>query len=155
MEISLLAEHRQYASEIASWYFDEWASKVPNVTIKMVQKDIDLKAKNTKFPFSLVAHENGKLIGTLELKIRENKKHPEYEHWIGGVYVSAPRRGSGIAKTLINRAKEITIDNGVTSLYLQCESHNVDLYVGQRFRPIHQSSSNNVETTIMVWRTAT
>ncbi|HCG9147192.1 GNAT family N-acetyltransferase [Vibrio parahaemolyticus] len=155
MEISLLAEHRQYVSEIASWYFDEWASKVPNVTIEMVRSDIDLKAANTKLPFSLVAHENGELIGTLELKIRENKKHPEYEHWIGGVYVPTPRRGIGIAKALINKAKKIAVDNGVTSLYLQYESHNVDLYVGQGFRPLHQSSSNNLQTTIMVWCTAT
>ena len=40
MEISLLAEHRHYASVIANWYFDEWASKVPNVTIEMIQNDI-------------------------------------------------------------------------------------------------------------------
>ncbi|NAX32511.1 GNAT family N-acetyltransferase [Vibrio sp. V37_P2S8PM304] len=155
MEISLLAEHRQYVSEIASWYFDEWASKVPNVTLEMVRSDIDLKAENTKFPFSLVAHKSGELIGTLELKIRENQKHPEYEHWIGGVYVPTPRRGCGIAKALINKAKKIAVDNGVTSLYLQCESHNVDLYVGQGFRPLHQSSSNHLQTTIMVWYAAT
>ncbi|MFD2177895.1 GNAT family N-acetyltransferase [Veronia pacifica] len=149
MEISPLAEHRQYASVIANWYFDEWASKVPNVTIEMVQSDIDLKASNTEIPCSLVAHENGELVGTLELKIREDKQHPEYEHWIGGVYVPTLKRGRGIAKALICKSKDTAIDNDVSCLYLQCESHNVGLYTGLDFRPLHQSDSNNIQTTIM------
>jgi putative hydrolase of the HAD superfamily len=151
MDISLLAEHRHFVPEIAGWYFDEWASKVPNVNIEMVLHDIEYKAANTELPFSLVAHEKGKLIGTLELKFRENKNHPEYIHWIGGVYVPMAKRGKGIAKALINRAKQIAVENGVDELYLQCESHNIDLYIRQGFRSLHQSNNNSFQTTIMVW----
>ncbi|MGP8305329.1 hypothetical protein [Vibrio sp. YIC-376] len=45
-------------------------------------EDIALKASNTGIPLSIVAHKNGNLIGTLELKFRENKNYPEYEHWL-------------------------------------------------------------------------
>ncbi|MCF7484202.1 GNAT family N-acetyltransferase [Vibrio sp. J1-1] len=155
MEISLLADHQQYVSKIANWYFDEWASKVPNVTVEMVQNDIGLKASNTGIPFNLVAHEHGELIGTLELKLRENKNYPEYEHWVGGVYVPISKRGNGVAKALLNKAKEIAVKHGVARLYLQCENHNVGLYNGQGFKALHQSTSNNLETTIMVWCAAT
>tara|TARA_Y100001956_G_C3981235_1_gene125197 strand:- start:41 stop:526 length:486 start_codon:yes stop_codon:yes gene_type:complete len=155
MEISLLAEHPHEVSKIASWYFREWASKVPNVTEKMVQEDIALKATNKAMPLSIVAHENGSLVGTLELKFRENKNYPEYVNWVGGVYVPEEYRGNGVAKKLLNEAKKIAVDFGVKALYLQCESKNVGLYLGQGFTSLHQSTSNKVETTIMVWHAAT
>jgi putative hydrolase of the HAD superfamily len=155
MEISLLADHPHEVSKIARWYFEEWASKVPNVTEEMVREDIALKASNKEIPFSIVAHKNGNLLGTLELKFRENKNYPEYEHWLGGVYVPAECRGNGIAKVLLNEAKEIAANHGVKKLYLQCESHNVGLYSGQGFKALHQSTSNHLETTIMVWCAAT
>jgi len=155
MEISLLADHPHEASTIANWYYREWASKVATVTEDMVKEDIALKAANQEIPLSIVAHENGNLIGTLELKFRENKNYPDYVHWVGGVFVPEEYRGNGVAKTLLREAKNIAINFGVTALYLQCESHNLGLYIGQGFTPLHQSTSNGVETTVMVWRATT
>lgn len=152
MEISILADHPQDISKIASWYYDEWASNVPNVTEEMVREDIALKASNEELPLSIVAHKNGNLVGTLEVKFRENKNFPEYEHWIGGVYVPAEHRGNGIAKALLDKAKQIGVSKGIQRLYLQCESSNIGLYIGQGFEALHQSTSNQRETTIMVWQ---
>ncbi|MFD2175984.1 hypothetical protein [Veronia pacifica] len=44
-----------------------------------MQNDIKLKAANTEALCRLVARENGEPIGTLDLNIRENKKHPEHK----------------------------------------------------------------------------
>ncbi len=155
MEISLLADCPHEAPKIAKWYFEEWASHVPNVTEKMVLDDISQKASNRAVPMSLVAIENGILIGVLELKLRENTDYPEYEHWVGGVFVASKYRGKGIAKSLLTEAKKIATSFDLGLLYLQCESHNVGLYRGQGFDALHQSGSNGRETTIMVWRVAT
>ncbi|EKG9575577.1 GNAT family N-acetyltransferase, partial [Vibrio parahaemolyticus] len=70
-------------------------------------------------------------------------------------YVPAEHRGNGVAKKLLSEAKKIAVDFGVKALYLQCESKNVGLYLGQGFTSLHQSTSNQVETTIMVWHAAT
>jgi len=152
MDISLLADHPYDVSKIAEWYFYEWASHVPNVTQEMVHKKVKNKVSNRHIPLSLVAHDEGTLIGTLELKIRENKSYPEYEYWIGGVYVPLEHRRKGIAKKLINAAKEIAVSHGVTILHLQCETHNVDFYREQDFSVLHQSTHSHWDTTIMVWR---
>ncbi|MFB2862708.1 GNAT family N-acetyltransferase [Aeromonas sp. MdU4] len=155
MDISLLADHPYDVSKIAEWYFDEWASHMPNVTKEMVHEKIKHKVSNRDIPLSLVAYDEGTLVGTLELKIRENKNYPEYDHWIGGVYVPSEHRRKGIAKKLINTAKEIAVARGVLTLYLQCETHNVDFYREQGFNAIHQSTHGHWETTIMVWHAVT
>ncbi|MFM5412160.1 GNAT family N-acetyltransferase [Aeromonas veronii] len=98
MDISLLADHPHHVSKIVEWYFDEWASHVPGVTNEMVRKKVEVAALNRDIPFSLVAYDDRELVGTLELKIQENKNHPEYEFWIGGIYVPAVYRRKGIAK---------------------------------------------------------
>ncbi len=36
MDISLLADHPNYAPQIAKWYFDEWDPTAPNITEDMV-----------------------------------------------------------------------------------------------------------------------
>jgi putative hydrolase of the HAD superfamily len=151
MKISLLAEHPYEVSKIATWYFEEWASKIPNTTVEMVREDIARKAKNRDIPLNLVAHDKVNLVGTLELKLRENKHYPDYKYWVGGVYVPSEFRGNGIAKNLLNKAKEIAVSCGVVTLYLECESHNVSLYSSQDFKALHQSTSHHRETIIMKW----
>ncbi|HHO2167815.1 MULTISPECIES: GNAT family N-acetyltransferase [Aeromonas] len=154
MEISLLADSPHEVSTIVDWYFDEWASHVPGVTKEMVRRKVESIALNRNFPFSLVAHDDRELVGTLELKIQENKNHPEYEFWIGGVYVPAAHRRKGIAKKMINVARDMAVSRGVATLYLQCETHNVDFYREQGFNAIHESNHGHWETTIMVWHAA-
>ncbi|MCP4324364.1 MAG: GNAT family N-acetyltransferase, partial [Alteromonadales bacterium] len=139
MDISLLADYPHEAPQIAKWYFEEWASHVPNVTEKMVLEDISQKASNRAVPMSLVAIENGIIFGVLELKLRENKHYPEYEHWVGGVFVASKCRGKGIAKRLITEAKIIASSFDIGQLFLRCESHRVGLSSGQGFAALYQS----------------
>lgn len=155
MEISLLADNPHEVSTIVDWYFDEWASHVPGVTKEMVRKKVKVTALNSDIPFSLVAHDGRELVGTLELKIQENKNYPEYEFCIGGIYVPAVHRRKGIAKKLMNVARNMAVFRGVATLYLQCETHNVDFYREQGFNAIHQSTHGHWETTIMVWYAVT
>ncbi len=42
---------------------------------------------------------------------------------------------------------------GIKSLYLQCEDHNIDLYIKHGFQAFHQATHNPVKTTIMVYQT--
>ncbi|PSW16884.1 GNAT family N-acetyltransferase [Photobacterium sanctipauli] len=155
MEISLLADHPDYAPKIAKWYFDEWAHIAPNITEDIVlEKVIEKSLNRDQIPLALVAREGGELVGVLELKIRENKNYPEYENWVGGVFTNPPNRGQGVAGQLLNKAKELAIDFGVKDLYLQCESFNIPLYLNHGFKALHQARHHDAETTIMVWHAA-
>ncbi|WP_252036431.1 MULTISPECIES: GNAT family N-acetyltransferase [Vibrio] len=104
---------------------------------------------------AFVAHIDGELAGVLEVKLHENKNFLEYENWIGGVFTNPKHRSQGIATKLINKAKEFAKKAGMPQLYLQCESFNVELYLNQGFKPLHQARHHEVATTIMVWEATT
>lgn len=152
MEISLLADHPHEVSKIAKWYFDEWGDSTPGITQEIVLEKVREKSINrNKIPMTIVAYIDGELVGALELKIRENKHYPEYENWIGGVFITPSHRGHGIANQLLDKAKKLAIELGVQRLYLQCESFNIPLYLKNGFTVLHQAQHHGIEITIMVW----
>lgn len=159
MKISLLADYPAEAAKIAKWYYDEWVRVTPNVTEEMVLEKVMEKSINRNtIPMALVVHINGVLVGVLELKIRENKDYPQYEHWVGGVFTHPCYRGQGIASALMTRAKELAVRMGVKTLYLQCESDTIPLYLKHGFKVLHQVQHDQhhaIETTIMEWEVAT
>ena len=156
MEVSFLADSPNEAIKIAQWYFDEWAYTVPNITLDMVHQKVLEKSKNrVDIPLMFIVRDEQELAGAAELKLRENKNYPEYEHWIGGIYVEPRHRGKGYSSILISQAKSHVTELGIKSLYLQCEDHNVDLYIKHGFQALHQATHNSVKTTIMVYQTGT
>ncbi len=153
MQVSFLSEQPQFVPTIAQWYFQEWASMVPDVTVQMVKDNVAKKSlSRDSVPTAMVAHDQHELLGAIELKLRENKHYPQYEHWIGGVFVAPEHRRKGIAKTLVNAAKKHAQQLGIDVVYLQCESHNVGLYQQLGFVSLHQAKHHDIETTIMHWQ---
>lgn len=151
LNISLLAQCPDEANNIAIWYYDEWAQHTPAVTLDMVLKNVREKAaNNSEFPMALVCHIDKVLVGALELKIRENKHYPDYEHWVGGVYTHSHYRGKGIASALLTRAKQQASAVGVHRLYLQCDHQLVSFYTQHGFTKLH-AAENDLSTSIMLW----
>jgi putative hydrolase of the HAD superfamily len=153
MRLSFLADNPSEAKIIAKWYFEEWGYTIPSITEKIVLEKVSLKSKNrVDLPLIITVYENKELVGVAELKFREHKDYPQYEHWLGGVYVKQSERGKGYAKAIVSKAKEHTMGLGVCSLYLQCEAHNKQLYLNQGFLPVHSAIHNGVKTTIMIFK---
>lgn len=153
MLVSVLADYPHYAKQIAEWYFSEWGSLVPGSTLESVENKVKERAvQGEHIPFGLVVHHQGELLAAADLKFRENTNYPEYEHWLGGVYVNPSYRGQGITRLLIERAKSEANRLGVEQLYLQCESHNIALYQKYGFTPLHTAKHHEADTTIMVWQ---
>ena len=155
-QVHFLADFPHESVLIAQWYFDEWAYTVPGVTPAQVREKVLLKANSRHaFPLSFVVHdENNDLVAVAELKIRENIHFPEYEHWLGGVYVDTSSRGKGYAAALVAHAQNHVFQLGIPKLFLQCEPHNEALYLKCGFRPLHKASHNGVQTIIMVWESS-
>ena len=152
MEISFLSEYPESTAEIAQWYYDEWAGPNPTTTVEQIALNIKKKAEsNYQIPLSFVAHNDNALIGVVELKFRENKNHPEYEHWLGGLFVKPECRGSGVCSSLINRVKQHSVLLELEKLYLQCEENLVPMYRKYTFRELHKAKHRDFETTIMCW----
>jgi len=107
MEISLLADNPQESKVIARWYYDEWASIAPDMTIGQIQEKVAKAINRDQVPLIVLAHQNNELVGVAELKFRENKNHPEYEHWLDGLFVTPDYRGQGISNLLIKKSKSM------------------------------------------------
>lgn len=72
MKISLLADHPHESKNIAQWYYDEWLSSIPNITIECISEKIDKSNNRTKVPLIILSHINKELAGVIELKFHEN-----------------------------------------------------------------------------------
>jgi putative hydrolase of the HAD superfamily len=151
MELSLLADHPHEIRKIAQWYYDEWLSAIPDITIDRISEKISQSGNRKKIPLFILAHINNQLAGVVELKFRENKNYPEYTHWLGGLFVNPSYRGNGISHILIKEAKKYAIKLGVVQLYLQCESYNIALYEKHNFSILHKANHGEIPVTIMLW----
>lgn len=149
MHFSCLADHKEAAERIAQWYFDEWGRKVLGVTKASILEKMQIMTKNRRdFPMILTIYDESKLVGAVELKFREHKDFPQYEHWLGGVYMRQDMRGRGYAKALLTKAIKHAESLGIKTLYLQCEPHNENFYRKLGFKPVHAAKHAGIQTTI-------
>ena len=148
--LELLADNIEAHKKIAKWYFDEWVSLVSDVSVEQVEVKLAEAVNRCSPPLMVLAKDAKRIIGAAELKTREMGIFPDYEFWIGGIYVDSEYRGKGIAKCLVSdivkRAKVI----GIHTLYLQTEDLTGGLYVGFGFKPIKVIEHKGYEVLVMV-----
>lgn len=155
MKIELLSKHQYWLPTIASWYVKEWGQ---TKDLEETQKEIEnLQAyrNENKVPLILVAFEKDTLLGVVQLKIREMTIYPNYQYWVGGVFVGKQYRNRGIAKLLvleaIKKARELHIDK----LYLQTENRSGGLYKELGWSAIEEVNYNGEDVVVMQKEIAT
>lgn len=153
MEVSFLADHPQESEKIAQWYYDEWAESGSKFSLDAIYENVREKSSSKHdFPLAFIVHETGELVGVAELKYRESKNYPEYEHWVGGVYVCPNNRNKGYSSALISRAKQHAASLCINLLYLQCDAVHIPLYTKHGFKVLRESEHFGDITTIMAWQ---
>ena len=150
MEYSLLADDPSAADTVVTWYFDQWCRDTGRYSEDFVRQQVVSSTNRDKAPLMVLAKAHGQLVGAAELKIREMANYPQYEFWVGGVYVDEPYRGQGIAAQLVREVMARARVAGIEQLYLQTEALTGGLYAGLGFRPLEQADSKGVQVVIMV-----
>ncbi|MBQ4814331.1 hypothetical protein A7985_18090 [Pseudoalteromonas luteoviolacea] len=144
-----LGEKPQYLPKIASWYFKEWCEQSGRYSQHEVMQKLEKALNQNSLPMSIVALRGDELVGVAELKFHEMDAYLEYEHWLGGVYVSPAARGENVAKDLvlylIDQAKRM----GIKTLYLQTEHLAGGLYSKLGFTPLFEADSKGVQVLVM------
>jgi RimJ/RimL family protein N-acetyltransferase len=153
MKVSLLADQKHFIPIIAQWYFNEWGRLTPSRSLEDIAIKVTVMAESRAAPpISFVLHDHDELLAVAELKFHEHPDFPNYKHWLGGVFVPADKRGQGysclILQHTLNHAKNL----GIPDLYLQCEQHNIDLYLKHDFEVIHRMNDKGVEKAVMALR---
>lgn len=136
LTLELLADNIGAHRKIARWYFDEWVSSASGVSIEQVEITLAEATNRHSPPLMVLAKEAERIVGAAELKTHEMDIYPDYEFWVGGVYVDVNYRGQGVGQCLVNdilnRAKAI----GIQTLYLQTEDLTGGLYTRFGFQPL-------------------
>ena len=149
MRLKLLADNFEAHKTVEKWYFDEWVSSIQNVTIDRVERKLAQSINRNVAPLMLLAKEDENIVGAAELKIREMDIYPDYEFWLGGVYVDEPARGRGIGKALVDGIVDCAKNAGISKLYLQTESLSGGLYLNCGFSPIESVAYKGRQVLVM------
>lgn len=151
MEIKSLSNNVDLISQVAGWYYDQWFELFSDIEKRDLEKAITSQVnRGSVIPHFYIMLEGENPIGVVELKYRENRNHPEYVHWLGGLYVHSSYRHQRVASRLIEHALLEASKFGVSELYLQCEKELVQFYKNFSFVHLHSSRHGDMETEIMV-----
>ena len=118
VDIEYLADHPDSIGILAGWLFDEWGHRSPDGTARGMVDTFKERLNRDKLPMALVALRENEPLGTVSLKLREVEIRPQYEHWLGALYVHEPHRGKGIGSLLIEAATKEANRLGISELYL-------------------------------------
>jgi GNAT superfamily N-acetyltransferase len=150
MEFLLLADEPSAAETVASWYFEQWCRATGRYTKEQVLAKVSAAINRNHAPMLILAKLDKELVGAAELKIREMEAYPDYEFWLGGVYVTSHARGYGVASALVNEALSRARAAGIKQLYLQTEDLTGGLYVRHGFVPLARVESKGTDVLVMV-----
>ncbi|WP_339858319.1 GNAT family N-acetyltransferase [Pseudohongiella acticola] len=149
MEIEYLADRPDAIDLVARWYVEEWGGSNSRLTLESVSRSLTSSMNRDSLPLMLLAVEQKRVVGAVELKIREMSIYPDKEHWLGGLYVDPACRGSGIGRQLIKRAIALASTLGVSMLYLQTERLDGGVYASLGWKPYEQVSNKGIDVLIM------
>ncbi len=116
--VDYLADHPDVIPVIARWLFDEWGHRSPDGSVERMADNLRDRLQRDVLPLALLAHEDKEPIGTVSLKIREVEVRPQYEHWLGTLFVAESRRRMGIGLLLVGAAADEARRLEISELYL-------------------------------------
>lgn len=150
IEFLLLADEPSAADIVASWYFEQWCRDTGRYTQEQVLAKVLAATNRDQAPMLILARLNQELVGAAELKIREMELYPDYEFWLGGVYVAEQARGYGVASALVKEALARARTAGIKQLYLQTEDLTRGLYARHGFVPVAQVEYKGLNVLVML-----
>jgi N-acetylglutamate synthase-like GNAT family acetyltransferase len=118
IEIRYLAEHPELVHLLSTWFQDEWGKNNPALTLESIERRVRQRLHKDKIPLCLVAFADSKPIATTTLKIREMDIYPQFEYWLGNVYVVPEYRNQGVGSQIVESTVERAKLLGVKNLYL-------------------------------------
>ena len=118
VNIEYLADRPDLVSYVAEWLFKEWGHRSPDGTAQGMVCTLTERLNHDKLPLALVALRENEPLGTVSLKLKEVEIRPQYENWLGTLYVHKSKRGKGIGSLLIKAAAKEANRLGIGDLYL-------------------------------------
>ena len=149
MHFVLLADRTDAVPTVARWYFDEWGHAAAGNTFEHTCARINGKLNRNRVPLHVLAIEDDQVFGVAQLKLHEMNIYPEWQHWLGGVFVSPAARGRGIASALCREIQATAFCLGIRALYLQTEHLDGGLYARLGWRGVDRVRYKGYDVLVM------
>jgi predicted N-acetyltransferase YhbS len=148
IEVRYLADCPESVRPLALWLYEEWGRRNPDNSVEKVERRLMQRMNRDKVPLTLVAFRGAELVGSASLIIREMETHPQFLHWLGGLYIHHPYRNQGIGSRLVEYAASEAERLGVRELYLYTRHHE-SFYSRLGWRPVERAHYHGREVLIM------
>ena len=149
LSFEFLADRPEDIPTITAWWYEVWADRMGDIA--SYTRNFAATLGTEDLPLDILAVQEGKPIGTAALKYYEMREtYPDYQYWLGSVYVKPACRGQGIAARLAGRVVELARQRGLPQIYLQTVDLSGGLYAALGWEPLHRLVYKGDETLVMV-----
>ena len=118
MDIQYLADCQDVVPILADWIFDEWSYLYPQMTQQDVVDFLRARGNKEKLPLTLVAFEEGQVVGTVSLKMFDMETRRDLSYWLTSLYVVKPWRRRRIGSSLVDTAEIKAAGLNIGKMYL-------------------------------------
>lgn len=153
MEFRVLPAGAPERQQLAEWYHAQWGQDA-GLSLEQELQRLNPPQDAGGFPHLIAAFDGDQLVGAVQLKRREMQVFPQYEHWLGSVFVADSHRCRGLASGLVEQAAAQAVRMGVSALYLQTEALDGGLYARLGWKPLQEADNCSYRVLVMVRRLA-
>jgi len=122
MTSDFLQNHPAFIPRLADLCGREWAHLYKGWTNETARQEFETQRTDGQLPLSLVALEDGKLLGAVSVIYDDL---PGFEHlnpWLASLFVLPEHRGKNIGVFLVREAEKLLAQNGIPAAWLFTES---------------------------------
>ena len=154
MEFRIVSADAPERQQLAQWYHAEWGQHA-GLSLEQELQRLNVAQDADGFPQLIGAFDDGQVVGAVQLKRREMQAFPQYEHWLGSVFVADSHRGRGLASGLVEQAVALALRMGICDLYLQTEALDGGLYARLGWKALQETDNHSLRVLVMVRRLST
>ena len=151
MTIEYLADHPEFLSILAEWQHAKWGHLRPGDSLEARTNRLRAEGERERIPLTVVAHENGKVLGSASLIPHDMDTRLELSPWLAGVFVGTEYRRKGIGAQLIRRIMTEAASLRVPVLYLYTV-HSENFYASLGWSLQEHTTYREQNVAIMTYR---
>ncbi len=150
LEFEYLADRREAVPLVIDWWRTIWADRMGNDASQAAEQ-LRSSLSKTQLPIHILATVDGRPVGTAALKAQEiGEVFPDYQYWLGSVFVEEGSRGRHIASRLSLQIEEIAKQMGLPHLYLQTIDLDGGLYADLGWERVEEFTHMNEHALLML-----
>ncbi|WP_432757146.1 GNAT family N-acetyltransferase [Consotaella aegiceratis] len=135
--ISNLRERPEFCDVVADRIWQAWWKDAGH-PLSRVHDHMQEMLDERPLPFGLVAHEEGRYLGSCLIIECDLEERPQLAPWVAAVWVDPEYRSRGVGRTLVRRGERAALDLGHDAVYLCALPEKCSFYQDLGWRPVEE-----------------